>query len=88
MGFYFYCPNCGFEEIADKLPRGTCPNLRDGFGTPINHYECRRCGNLDAGFMRFGMGKMDELPEGKQEEYFRSVIKMYQNIRGIKDRKL
>lgn len=82
--YYFYCPNCKAEYIARSLPEGTVANIRDGYGTPIHHYECPRCHNLDAGYMRFGLGKMDELPREEQEAYFRDVIGMYQNIRGIK----
>lgn len=82
--YYFYCPNCKSEHIVRSLPEGTVPNIRDGYGTPIHHYECPHCHNLDAGYMRFGLGKMDELPREEQEAYFRDVIGMYQNIRGIK----
>lgn len=82
---YFYCPQCGFEEvIGAMLPKGTVPNVRDGYGTPIHHYECPQCHNLDAGYMQFGLGKMSELTDEEQKEYFKSVIGMYQNIRGVK----
>lgn len=82
--YYFYCPNCRAEYVARSLPEGTVPNIRDGYGTPILHYECPRCHNLDAGYMQFGLGRMNELSDDEQKEYFRSVIGMYQNIRGIK----
>lgn len=82
--YYFYCPNCGAEYVARSLPEGTVPNIRDGYGTPILHYECPRCHNLDAGYMRFGLGRMNELSDDEQKKYFRYVIGMYQNIRGIK----
>ena len=82
--YYFYCPNCGAEYIARSLPKGTVPNTRDGYGTPILHFECPQCHNLDAGYMRFGLGRMGELSQDEQKEYFRGVIGMYQNIRGIK----
>lgn len=82
--FYFYCPNCGRENTVDSLPKGTIGNIRDGYGAPIHHYECANCHNLDAGFMRYSLGKMGELPKEEQECYFRSVIKLYQDIRGIK----
>lgn len=83
-GYYFYCPNCGAEDIAKVLPAGTVSNIRDGYGTPIHHYECSQCHNLDAGYMRLGLGRMNELPDYEQKEYFKSIIGMYQNIRGIK----
>lgn len=83
-GYYFYCPNCGSEDVVKTLPAGTVANIRDGYGTPIYHFECPQCHNLDAGYMRFGLGRMNELPDYKQKEYFRDVIGMYQNIRGIK----
>lgn len=51
-GYYFYCPNCGSEDTATTLPAGTVPNIRDGYGTPIHHFECPQCHNLDAGYMR------------------------------------
>ena len=38
--FYFYCPKCGFEKEVNKLPKGVSPNIRDGYGTPIFHYDC------------------------------------------------
>lgn len=82
--YYFYCPNCNAEYVARSLPTGTVPNLRDGYGTHIHHYECPRCHNLDAGYMLFGLGKMNELPRKEQEKYFQHIIGMYQNIRGIK----
>ena len=81
----FYCPKCGFEEVIGAiLPKGSVPNIRDGYGTPIHHYECSQCHNMDAGYMRFGLGKMSELPDEEQKKYFRGVIGMYQNIRGVK----
>ena len=61
-----------------------CPHIRDGYGTPIHHYECPQCHNLDAGYMRFRLGEMSKLPDEEQKEYFKSVIGMYQNIRGVK----
>lgn len=83
---YFYCPKCGFEEVIEtSLPNGTVPNIRDGYGTPIYHYECPQCHNLDAGYMRLGLGRMNELPDDEQKEYFRGVISIYQNIRGVKE---
>lgn len=82
--YYFYCPNCGTENTTNVLPKGIIPNIRDGFGTPIFHYECYNCHNLDAGYMQFGIGKMSEVPEEDQKQYFQSIIGMYQNIRGIK----
>lgn len=83
--YYFYCPKCGFEEVVEKIPSiGTVPNTRGGYGTPIYHYECPKCHNLDAGYMRFGLCKMNDLPDEEQKEYFKSVITMYQDIRGIR----
>lgn len=83
--YYFYCPKCGFEEIVrETLPKGIVPNIRDGYGTPIYHYECPQCHNMDAGYMRFGLGKMSELPDEDQEIYFRHILGMYQNIHGAK----
>lgn len=79
--FYFYCPNCGKEDVVEKLPWGTVGNIRDGFGTPIHHYECSNCHNLDAGFMNMNAPKFED--ENEMKDYFRSVIEMYQNIRGF-----
>ena len=79
--YYFYCPKCGLEDTTSTaLPEGTILNVRDGFGRPIHHYECPKCHNLDAGYMRFG--SMRETKETKA--YFRSVISMYQSLRGTK----
>ena len=79
MAYYFYCPKCGHQEEIERLPRGTVPNCRDGYGVPIYHFECPDCGNLDAGFMR----KRENTTAEKV--YYRSVIGMYQNIRGFKN---
>lgn len=76
--FYFYCPKCGYQVEDTKLPQGTVSNCRDGWGIPIHHYECSECHNLDAGYMREIDGTLDE------KVYYRSVIGLYQNIRGIK----
>lgn len=76
--FYFYCPKCGYQTEDTKLPKGTVGNCRDGWGIPIQHYECPKCHNLDAGYMREIDGTLDE------KVYYRSVIGLYQNIRGIK----
>lgn len=81
MKYYFYCPNCGHESETDALPKGVVGNCRDGYGTPIHHYECQKCHNLDAGYMRFDLYK---LPHEDQKGYFRSVISLYQGIRRIK----
>lgn len=66
------------------LPNGVVLNCRDGYGTPIYHYECPKCRNLGAGYMQLGLGKMSKLPDAEQKQYFKSVIEMYQNIRGVK----
>lgn len=80
MAFYFYCPNCGKEEIMTEVPRGPIVvNCRDGYGMPIRHYECPQCHNLDAGFMR--QRDSSEV----EKEYYHHIIKMYQNIRGFKE---
>lgn len=81
--YYFYCPNCGKEEMVDKLPRGTVVNIRDGYGTPISHYECSECHNLDAGFMN--MARFKDMCEEDTKEYFRHVIGIYQGIRGFNE---
>lgn len=81
--YYFFCPNCKHEDTVDKLPKGTVGNIRDGYGTPIHHYECPMCHNLDAGYMAFSLGKMDELSVNEQIEYFQDVIGMYQGRRGF-----
>ena len=75
--YYFYCPNCGKEEEVSKLPEGTVCNIRDGFGMPINHYECPNCNNLDAGFMGERVG------DDNEKKYYQYVIGIYQNIRGF-----
>ena len=69
--------------MVDALPKGTIGNIRDGYGTPIHHFECPMCHNLDAGHMQFSLGHMDELPVSKQKEYFQDVIALYQGIRGF-----
>ena len=65
-------------EVKEK-PYGTVGNIRDGYGTPISHYECPECHNLDAGFMRLWHDGDKE----EEKRYYRSVIKMYQGIRGF-----
>ena len=72
--YYFYCPNCEMEDEIEKMPKGTIPNIRDGYGTPIHHYECPNCHNLYAGFMRI-WHKGDEEDEKK---YYQCVIRIYQ----------
>lgn len=81
--YYFFCPNCKYENMVDVLPKGTIGNIRDGYGTPIHHFECPMCHNLDAGYMQFGLGRMDELPISEQKKYFQDVIALYQGIRGF-----
>lgn len=84
--YYFFCPNCGCEDKVKSLPKGTVGNIRDGYGTPINHFECPICSNLDAGYMRFNLGKTDELSGSEQIRYFQDVIRHYQGIRGFAGR--
>lgn len=73
----FYCPHCGCNYRESNLPDGTVPNLRDGFGRSVRHYECAVCRNLDAGFML-----CDDDSE-KNVEYCKAVIGFYQGIRGF-----
>ena len=77
--YYFYCPNCNYEDRVKERPRGTIGNCRGGYGVPIHHYECPICHNLDAGFMTEREGDNDE------RKYYQSVIRQYQNIRGFKE---
>ena len=79
MTYYFYCPHCGYEETAKEVPKGAVGNIRDGWGMPIYHYECPECHNLDAGYMCQRDGSMDE------KVYYRSVIGLYQGVRGFKN---
>ena len=76
--FNFYCPRCGEEGKTKQIPKQVRVNIRDGFGRPIYHYECPICHNLDAGFMSIFEA------DGYDYIYCQEVIKMYQNIRGIK----
>lgn len=82
---FFYCPKCGFEEEVSAIPRDAVGNTRGGYGIPIYHYECPQCHNLDAGAMQLRPDKEPEFPKSEQKNYIRSVIEMYQDIRGIKD---
>ena len=82
MKYYFYCPNCKCENVTDKLPEGTVGNIRDGYGTPIHHYECPMCHNLDAGYMSLRICENNTLDE-YTKLYFQEVIEMYQGIRGF-----
>lgn len=81
MKYYFYCPNCKSDKIISfsDLPKDKVANCRDGFGVPIYHFECEKCGNLDAGAMMI-RGIFDDV----DEMLYRHVIEMYQGIRGFK----
>lgn len=70
--YYFFCPKCGKEDEVSKIPRGTMTNIRDGYGTPIYHYECPDCHNMRAGFMAERKGNDDE------KKYYQHVIRIYQ----------
>lgn len=76
--YYFYCPNCKAEDEVKSPPLGAVGNCRDGWGVPIHHYKCPKCGNLDAGCMYERTGDTDE------KEYYKGVISYYQGIRGFK----
>lgn len=76
--FYYYCPNCNYEDKIKDVPHYAAGNPRDGYGRPIYHFECPNCHNLDAGAMSI------QYDDEEEREYYRSVIDMYQNIRGIK----
>lgn len=82
MTYYYYCPNCGFEQEGLKrsdIPRDACGNIRDGYGTPIYHYKCPSCGNLDAGAMQY----IEHDDEERWKSYCRIVIGSYQGVRGF-----
>lgn len=70
---YFYCPNCGYEEIITEIPKYAIPNIRDGWGRPIYHFPCSKCGNLNAGCMH------DDMDDKDSHEYFKEVIRLYQD---------
>lgn len=75
--YFFYCPNCGNENEADSLPSGTVANIRDGYGSPIHHYKCERCFNLDSGYIR------ERLYDDDEKKYYKHIISLYQGIRGF-----
>lgn len=77
--YYYYCPNCKYENKIEKIPYDAVCNIRDGYGRPIYHSECPKCHNLDAGAMIIEDDDKDE------QSYYRAVIGIYQNIRGFKD---
>lgn len=81
MNYMFYCPSCGLEQDGlsmRDIPRDRVVNPRDGYGTPIYHYKCPVCGNLDAGAM---LDKTLDDPGWKY--YCKIVIKYYQGVRGF-----
>jgi hypothetical protein len=80
MRYYFYCPHCNHSQdgLREKdMPRNRVTNVRDGYGTPILHYECPVCGNLDAGAMSI----LEDTDDWKS--YCRTVIGYYQGVRGF-----
>ena len=77
--YYYYCPNCKYENKIERVPYDAVGNIRDGYGRPIYHSECPVCHNLDAGAMIIEDDDEDE------RSYYRAVIGLYQNIRGFKD---
>lgn len=81
--YYFYCPHCEHEdEISfSEIPVEAVGNCRGGYGTPIHHFECPNCSNLDAGCM------LMEYEDISEKRYFRNVIGMYQDIRGFNTNK-
>ena len=80
--FYYYCPNCKYEDKIEKIPCNAVGNIRDGYGWPIHHFECPVCHNLDAGAIIIKDDDEDE------RSYYQAVIGLYQNIRGFKDVKI
>lgn len=84
MKYYFYCPHCKNEFEVQRLPNGTVGNIRDGYGRPIYHYECAKCGNLDAGFMHYSTDGNDKgWDYDDAKAYFHHVIGYYQGVRGF-----
>ena len=79
--YYFYCPNCKKEEEVKEKPRGTVPNIRDGYGAPVYHYECPDCHNLDAGYISLQHDNDNDKENVKK--YYQNIIKRYQGIRGF-----
>ena len=80
MSYFFYCPKCGYTKsnLSFKdIPRDRIGNTRDGYGTPIYHFECPHCHNLDAGCMA------DKEQDG-WHDYCKHVISFYQDVRGYK----
>lgn len=78
--YYFYCPKCQYEEEVENKPRRTIGNCRDGWGAPIYHYACPKCGNVDAGYM--GERSGDEL----EKSYYKHIIGMYKGfVSGVVD---
>ena len=64
--------------MQEMIPRNAAVNCRDGYGIPIQHYECPECGNLDAGAMFI------RPDDAEYKQYYQYVIDLYQGIRGFK----
>ena len=89
----FYCPKCGrfelnfnFKDMNEERKLHTFSNIRDGYGTPINHVICTNCKNVLAGVITLRENSNDEI------NYYKDLIEMYNKERKdggyITDRKL
>ena len=78
MEYLYYCPKCNYESnITNKdIPKDIMINVRGGYGIPICHFKCPKCGNLYAGAMMYRGEYNDDI-----KEYYRHTIGIYQNIR-------
>lgn len=69
----FYCPNCKsidknfkFKNYQEERELTTWVNIRDGWGRPIKHIICPKCGFVLSGVMNIS-----------DEEYVISLIDAY-----------
>lgn len=72
--FYFYCPNCGFQETFENVPENAVEDI-NRYGYPIYIHNCKHCNSEYAGFMKQHTGDMTE------KVYQRSIIALYQEVR-------
>lgn len=76
--YYFYCPNCGYQEEVKELPNNTVEDMY-GYNYPVFLHKCESCGSEYAGFMEQNTRDMSE------KVYQRSIISLYQEIRRRKN---
>lgn len=74
--FYYYCPDCGYEQTLEYLPSGCKARFFNYWVNPIYALECNQCHSQSASIIAVPERNL----ENNYKLHFQNLIKLCRNL--------